>query len=177
MDDPSEKIEKIEAIASTQRPKTKDSRSSPKKSSSKVRNMSARLLAAQAVYQASLNAQSIPSAASEYLDFRQGMNVEEEEIVKPNAALFSKIMTGVAERKDDVAQIVQASMTSGSTQTEPLIKAILMCAGYELLAHDDMEPAIIINDYLNVAHAFFEKSEVGLINAVLDSVSKGVRDQ
>jgi N utilization substance protein B len=34
---------------------------------------------------------------------------------------------------------------------------------------------VIINEYLNVAHAFFEGEEPGVVNGVLDRVARKVR--
>jgi transcription termination factor NusB len=33
-----------------------------------------------------------------------------------------------------------------------------------------------MSDYVNVAHAFYEGGEPGLVNAVLDSINKAVRE-
>ncbi len=144
--------------------------------SNNAQNLSARLLAAQAVYQADLNAQKLSEVASEYLAHRIGMEVEGEELVAADKALFTKIMRGVEERGGDLAGILKANTKDGGQRLEPLIKAILICAAYELLAHHDIDSPIIINDYLNVGHSFFESGEVSLINGVLDAVSKVLRD-
>jgi N utilization substance protein B len=142
-----------------------------RKPSAKARKMSARLLAVQAVYQASLNEQDLKSAAKEYLEYRVGMEIDGEEIVEPDKVLFSAILAGVDERRNDLGDIIAANIKDGGDKAEVLIKAILMCAAFELLAHHDIDSPIIINDYVNVAHTFFEKGEVSLINAILDKVS------
>lgn len=141
-----------------------------------VKKQSARLLAVQAVYQASLNEQSLESVSAEYLEHRISMEVEGEEMAEPDKALFSKIVSGVAERKSDLGGVIATHTKERGQKFEPLIKAILMCASFELLAHVDVDAPIIINDYLNVAHAYFDKGEVGLINGILDNVAKAVRD-
>ena len=51
-----------------------------------------------------------------------------------------------------------------------------MCAACELLINTQIDTPIIINDYLNVAHGFFEQGEVTLINAILDKVAKSARN-
>ena len=141
----------------------------------KVRKASARLLAVQAVYQAALNEQALSSVAQEYLEHRLGMDIEGEEIVEADRALFSAIVRGVEERKDDLGHVIATHMKNGGERSEILLKSLLMCAAFELLAHADIDSPIILNDYLNVAHAFFEKGEVSLINGILDSVSKALR--
>ncbi len=144
--------------------------------SNKAKALSARLLAVQALYQADLNAQPLSDVAAEYLEHRLGMEVEGEALVAADKALFTKIMRGVEERGRDLADILKANCKDEGKRLEPLIKAILMCASYELLAHNDIDSPIIINDYLNVGHSFFESGEVSLINGVLDAVSKVLRD-
>ncbi len=146
------------------------------KGSEKAKVLSARLLAAQAVYQADLNSQVLSDVAAEYLECRIGMEVEGEELVAADKKLFAKIMRGVEDRGSDLADILKANTRDEGKRLEPLIKAILLCASYELLAHSEIDSPIIINDYLNVAHSFFESGESSLINGVLDAVSKVVRD-
>lgn len=141
-----------------------------------VMKQSARLLAVQAVYQASLNEQSLESVSAEYLEHRVSMEVEGEEMAEPDKALFRKVVLGVEERRGDLGGVIATHTQAKGEKFEPLIKAVLMCASFELLAHTDIDSPIIINDYLNVAHAYFDKGEVGLINAVLDNVAKAVRD-
>lgn len=150
--------------------------SKPRAPSAKARKTAARLLAAQAVYQASLNEQPLKAAAQEYLDHRLSMQVDGEEIVAADKPLFTKIMSGIADNKADLGHVVQANLKIDGERTEPLIKSILMCAAFELLACPETDTGIIINDYLNVSHAFFDKKEVGLINGVLDAVAKALRD-
>jgi N utilization substance protein B len=145
------------------------------KPSAKVMKASARLLAVQAVYQASLNEQSLTSAAAEYLEYRTGMDIDGEELVAPNKALFTAIVQGVEERRVDLGHVISTHMKNGGERSEILLKSLLMCASYELLAHGDVDTPVILNDYLNVAHAFFEKGEVSLVNGVLDNVAKALR--
>lgn len=142
----------------------------------KVKNQSARLLAVQAVYQASLNDQPLKSVADEYLSLRVNMEVDGETIVEPDGALFKRIVLGVADRKTDLGDVIKANFPGAGDKTEPLLRSICMCGAYELLANLEVDKPIIINDYLNVTHSFFEKNQVSLVNGVLDSVAKAVRD-
>ena len=56
-----------------------------------------------------------------------------------------------------------------------LLRAILRAGAYELLNHGDTAAGIIINDYVDVAHAFFDAKEPGLVNAILDKMGKKLR--
>ena len=50
-----------------------------------------------------------------------------------------------------------------------------MCGAWELLAHAEADTALIIAEYLNVAHAFYDQGEAKLIHAILDQVKAAIR--
>lgn len=141
--------------------------------SPKAKNLSARLSAVQAVYQADQNKQSLRSVLGEFLEHRSEMTIDGEALVTPDGALLKKILYGLEERREELESIIDANLTRDASDrtVEPLLKSILLCGAYELLVQDVDSP-IIINDYLHVGHAFYERSEVALINGVLDSVAK-----
>lgn len=143
--------------------------------SSKAKNISARLAAVQALYQASQNKQDAKSLIAEYLEHRNKMQVEDEETVPMDGALFKKIIEGVFERSNDLETLINDNFISKNKNIEPLLKSILLCASWELMANLDIDAPIIINDYLNVAHSFYESGEISLINGILDKISKGFR--
>ena len=58
---------------------------------------------------------------------------------------------------------------------EPLLKAILRAGTYELQHCSDVSTGVIVNDYVDVAHGFFDAKEPGLVNAVLDRLAKTLR--
>lgn len=136
----------------------------------------ARLLAVQAIYQASLNTQSLENVASEYLDHRKEVQDQDGKSIKADPKFFAYIVRGVGERKDDLGQILSAHRSGNSDRMEPLLKAILMCASFELLVNIQTDSPVILDEYLNVAHGFFNPPEVGLLNGILDQVAKSVRD-
>lgn len=147
----------------------------PKQSgvSSKSRALAARLNAVQALYQAAQNKQSIRTVLDEYLTHRAGMEVEGEALVKPDGVLLKKILFGVEERRPELDSIIDAHLKKDAQdrEVEPLLRSILICGAYELFLQDIDSP-IIINDYLNVGHSFYERSEVALLNGVLDAISR-----
>lgn len=142
------------------------------KISPKAKALSARLSAVQALYQVSQNKQSLRSVYDEYLQYRTDLEIEGEKLVQPDGALLKKILYGVDERRQELESVVEAHLKKNDDDrdVEPLLKAIIIAGAYELLVQDFDAP-IIINDYLNVTHAFYEKGEVALVNGVLDKVA------
>ncbi len=56
-----------------------------------------------------------------------------------------------------------------------MLRAILRCGAFELAYRPDVAPEIVINEYLDIAHAFFGEKEPGLVNGVLDSLARRLR--
>jgi len=150
------------------------------KPSAKARALSARLSAVQAIYQHMQNdGQSLGQVIDDYLGKRAGMEINGETLVEPDGALMKKIVKAVAERKDELEEIIKANLKGKedkSRKTEPLLQAILLAGTCELLVHQDIDYPVIINDYLHVTHAFYDKVEAGLVNGVLDPIAKLLRE-
>ena len=140
--------------------------------SANAKSVSARLRAVQALYQADQNKQSMRMVLDEYLRHRSDMEIDGQKLVAPDGALLKKILFGVDERRTELESIVDANLKKDAQDRtiEPLLRSILLCGAYELLIKE-VDTPIIINDYLNVGHAFYDRNEVALINGVLDSIS------
>ncbi|MFK7839203.1 MAG: transcription antitermination factor NusB [Bdellovibrionales bacterium] len=144
------------------------------KPSPKAKSLSARLCAVQALYQMKHNQQPVKVVYDEYIKHRSEQEVDGQKLVEPDGKLFKRILYGVEERYVELDDVIAANLKKDASDrvVEPLLFSVLISGAYELLAHADIDAPIIINDYLNVAHAFFDKNEVALVNGVLDSVSK-----
>ena len=55
------------------------------------------------------------------------------------------------------------------------LRALLLCAAYELVRTKDVDAAVIVKEYVDLAYAFFSKNEPKMVNALLDSIAKQVR--
>ncbi len=137
----------------------------------------ARLMAVQAVYQSFTDDKDMRLIAEEYLHFRAGMEVEGERLVEPDRELFSSILRGVSERRAELGELIEANhkREPGKATLELVLQSILLCGAYELMANLKTDIPVIINDYVEVTRAFYEGKESGLINAILDSISKTIR--
>ncbi len=145
--------------------------------SQKAKALSARLMAVQAVYQMRYTKEPLKSVYQEFITHRKEPEVDGEKLVPPDGRLFKQILYGVEERYVELDSVLSANLKKDASdrEVELLLEAILLCGAYELLVQTDIDAPIIINDYLNVGHAFYDKNEVALINGVLDSVAKAFR--
>ena len=142
------------------------------------KNSSARLHAVQAIYQMHKSGHSAEEAIEQFKEHRFGMDVDGEEYVYPDVPLFTKIVSGVSSRKEDLLNILRDNLKKDEAErnVEDLLKSILLCGTLELLDHTDIDAPIIINDYIEVTKAYYTDSEGALVNAALDGFSKSVRD-
>jgi len=152
--------------------------------SPKAQRSAGRLAAVQAVYQMIANEQRAASVLTDFKSHPPVNGQDGEAMITPDTALLSAITQGVETRRDDVEQLIAGTQKRRSSTgdegayapNEPLLHSLLLCGAYELLAHHDTDAPVIISDYLEVAHAFFDQGESKLVNGVLDNISKGVRD-
>ena len=145
--------------------------------SAKARKSAARLAAVQVLYQMDMNEQGARSALKDFINHRIGFDLDGDVFVPADQDLLTKIIMGIYDRREDIEQIVMDSLKEGGHDgVEDIMRDILYAGIYELLAHGDIDKGIIISDYLNVAHAFYEGGEPKLINAILDKVAKAVRN-
>ena len=147
-----------------------------KEGSAKARNSAARLLAVQAVYQMHKNEQNAEAVIREFLEHRAGMEVDGDVMVPPNEEHFINVVKGVEEHIEQLQDMVKQNRKEGAAQAEPLLKALFLCGTYELMVLQTIDFPVIISDYLHVAHAFYDENEAKLVNALLDSIRKTVRD-
>ena len=55
------------------------------------------------------------------------------------------------------------------------MKAILRAGTYELIARSDVPRGAVVNEYVDVAKAFFDAREAGFVNGLLDAIGGAVR--
>ncbi len=141
----------------------------------------ARLAAVQALYRAHFGEQTLADIVAETVD--QGFAPLFDEDVSPagdmmpDAALFAAIANGVAVNEADLDALLVGMLDSrfSLTRMEILLRAILRAGAFELLNHTDVPQGAIVNDYVDVANAYFQGKEPGLVNAVLDKLGKKLR--
>lgn len=142
----------------------------------------ARLVAVQALYQASFEQEELSVILRRCLDdVSAGLNDEEGEgeviLEKPDSTLLLQIVHGVMDHREALEEMVIGSLSEklASGRMETLLKAILLAGAFELHHHAKIATGIIISDYVDVARAFFNAKEPALVNAVLDRLGKTLR--
>jgi N utilization substance protein B len=137
---------------------------------------SARLAAVQGLYRIELAQQTAPDVIRDFYNHPPG-GEETAPITAMDRELFSEIVTGVTQDTATLDDMISGALSEGvsAARIEILLRAILRAGVYELYNNSQVPPGIIINDYVDVTHAFFGLKEPGLVNAVLDKVGKKLR--
>ncbi|MEC7834429.1 MAG: transcription antitermination factor NusB [Pseudomonadota bacterium] len=127
----------------------------------------ARLLAVQALYQISLTQKKYENVLKEFVAFR----IEKRKV---DVELFKMILTGVSKEGKNIDKKISALIKDdwNMGRIEPVILSILRSGIFELGEQKDSLKKVIINEYINIAHSFFNGKEPAFINAILDKVTK-----
>jgi len=137
----------------------------------------ARLAAVQALYQQQMENTALTRLLDEFHMHRLGKEIEEDQYADAEVDFFDDIVTGVDARRDEIDELLQSKLADGwkIARLDKTMVQILRCGTYELLASADISKKIVISEYIDVAHAFFDDKEAKFVNGVLDSVGKAVR--
>jgi N utilization substance protein B len=137
----------------------------------------ARLAAVQALYQHEMESTPLPRLIKEFHDHRLGATIEDEQYHDAERDFFDDIVTGVDARRADLDALIAGRLAEGWTlaRLDRPMRAILRAGAYELLARPDVPVGSVISEYVDVAHAFYDKRESGFVNGLLDAIAKEVR--
>ena len=142
-----------------------------------ARRAGARLAAVQALYQMEQTEQSARSVIADFMEDRLGLNDEGEPVEEADPDIFKAIVDGTVERQETVDAAIMKRLASGwkIERLDATSRAILRAGVYELIAEIGLPSQIILDEYVSIAHAFFEGAEPKFINGLLDAVSRDVR--
>ena len=126
-----------------------------------------RILAVQALYQLSLNKNTdISSVKKSLLKDKETKNV-------PDTRFFSKLINETIKNKKELEKNLENAVSKKNfSKMEIMIKVILKLGACEIIFFKNVSHKISIAEYNKVSSSFLNDNEVGLINAILDKISK-----
>jgi transcription antitermination protein NusB len=137
----------------------------------------ARLAAVQALYQMDLAETDLAAVIEE---FKANPLDDSAESATPGVAdpgHFARVLKGVVRRQRDLDPMIDQQLAEGWRlhRIDSIVRAILRAGTFELLELTDVPVRVIISEYIDVAHAFFEGDEPKLVNGVLDQLARKLR--
>src|SRR5262245_33298565 len=141
------------------------------------RRGAARLAAVQALYQMDVAAKGLNEIYAEFESHWLGREVEGSQYLPAEAAFFREVVGGVVRDQRRLDPIIDAALSKGwpLKRIEALMRAVLRAGLYELDQRRDIPTRVIVSEYVDVAGAFVDKDETGMVNAVLDQLGRQVR--
>jgi transcription antitermination protein NusB len=150
-----------------------------------VDRSSARLAAVQALYEMDMTDIAADSVIDEFLKQRwkpvPGMQTDEEDalpdLADPDGALLAELIRGVSAKRQDLDGMIGPALSDDWTveRLEMILRAILRAGAFELLSMSEVPAKVVINEYVNVAKAFFDDNKPGMVNGVLDKLARVLR--
>jgi transcription antitermination protein NusB len=149
----------------------------PKDARKANRRGAARLAAVQALYQMDLAGSGLNEILSEFESHWLGREVEGDQYLPDEAAFFRDLVRGVVAEQRRLDPLIDQALASGwpLKRVETILRAVLRAGTYELDKKQDIPARVVVSEYVDVAHAFVDKDETGMVNAVLDQIARKLR--
>jgi N utilization substance protein B len=137
----------------------------------------ARLAAVQALYQMDVGGTGVLEVVAEYETHRLGQELDGETYLKADASWFRAIVSGVVREQVRLDPLIGSALQDdwALSRLDSTVRAILRAGTFEILDRKDVPVPVIVTEYVEIAHAFFDEDEPKLVNAVLDRIAKQVR--
>jgi N utilization substance protein B len=147
-------------------------------SASNAARRAARLAAVQALYQMEMSGASSEAVAQDLLDGRLPLGEAGPIADEADIVLFRTIVDGVVAQQGAVDTLIARKLAEGwrLERIDSVARAILRAGVVELWRRPDIPTAVVIDEYVEIAKAFFEGAEPGFINGALDGCAKSVRE-
>jgi N utilization substance protein B len=148
----------------------------------------ARLAAVQANYMIALGGLPVDEVIEDFISGKVGRvaidnqeNEDNEQFVELgpiDSAYFEKLVRGAQSKKEDLEKSLNMFLHGewGYEKMNGTMQALLLSAVYELTNTHDIDTKVLIQEYVDLAYAFFNKNEPKMVNAVLDQIAHAVRD-
>jgi N utilization substance protein B len=141
------------------------------------RRGAARLAAVQALYQMDIAGAGINDVFAEFESHWIGGEVEGEKYLPAEAAFFRDVVSGVVRDQARLDPLIDDALARGwpLKRIDAILRAVLRAGAYELEHRKDIPGRVVVSEYVDVANAFVDREETGMVNAVLDQIGRQFR--
>ena len=141
------------------------------------RRGAARLAAVQALYQMDIAGKGLNDILAEFESHWLGNEVEGDTYLPAEAAFFRDVVSGVVRDQKKLDPLIDEALSKGwpLKRIEAILRAVLRAGAYELEHRKDVPGRVVVSEYVDVANAFVDREETGMVNAVLDALARRFR--
>ncbi len=127
----------------------------------------ARRLTVQALYQWLVNESPPPQLLREFS--------EDGAVGRADAEYFAELLNGAVEQAETLCAAFEPYLDRPLDQLDPVERAILMLASYELKFRPEVPWKVVVNEAVNLGKLFGAADSYRYINGVLDKLAHEVR--
>lgn len=141
------------------------------------RRGAARLAAVQALYQMDIAGAGINDVFAEFESHWLAGEVEGDKYLPAEAAFFRDVVSGVVRDQARLDPLLDEALAKGwpLKRIDAIIRAVMRAGAYELEHRKDVPARVVVTEYVDVANAFVDRDETGMVNAVLDQIARRFR--
>lgn len=137
----------------------------------------ARVAAVQALFQCEQTGESAETVVKEFVNFRRiapNSHFEDGHIPDADLSLFATIVQDTVRQQDEIDHRLVTLLPENwpMNRLDPVLRALLRAALSEMIAN--VPAQIAINEYLDVAHGFFDGDEPKMVNGILDHFAQHI---
>ena len=149
----------------------------------------ARLAAVQANYMIAFGQLPVDEVIEDFIEGKIGRfaidNQESEdkenlvELGPIDTKYFESLVRGAQAKKEELEKSLNLYLRGewAYERMNGTMQALLLSAVYELVATTDVDTKVLIQEYVDLAYAFFTKNEPKVVNAVLDQIAHAIRSK
>ena len=142
----------------------------------------ARVGAVQALFQAEQGGENPETVIDQFVRHRLGElpgtgGYEDGRVPDAHVKLFGRIVRQAVDAQDRIDGLLAGALPDEwpLARLDPVLRALLRAAGAELVMRDGPPVAVVINEYMDVAHGFFHGDEPKMANGLMDALAHVLR--
>jgi N utilization substance protein B len=154
--------------------------SAPRARDQRNARSASRLAAVQGLYQMDLASTDLnivirDLSANPTLETADGEGIAEP--MEIDATFMAELLRGVVECQREIDPMIDAQLATGwrLARVDSILRAILRSGVFELMRRSEVPARVVINEYIDIAHAFLGDDEPRVVNGVLDKLARRLR--
>ena len=142
-----------------------------------IKRSAARLAAVQALYQMEVGGADLGDILQEFEIEWPAHGEDNEPRLDAEAKFFRTLVEGVVREQRALDPLVDAALKESWPlgRVEAVLRAVLRAGAYELAYMQEVPARVVVSEYVDVAAAFLNRHETGMVNAVLDQLARKLR--
>ena len=141
------------------------------------RTSATRLASVQSLYEMEISGSSDDTVMLDFLQERWARLGDNGKLTDLDKSKFAALLRGVKIEREQLDEMIAGVLDKGRSleRLDILLQSILRAGVFELYRENTVPAAVVINEYVDIAHAFYAGGEPALVNAVLDKLGTLLR--